>query len=603
MLSQGLGIWLNQGLLFGLASVLVSLVLDVQPGGIHLAERPRWTWSSPIRSVFSPKHLRTTVLLTGLLVILVGLSQGLSTYQTAAFGSVGVTAFSASGEVRHAISHELTQVMSYRLNFVLSAALSAGLSFVLSYWFLLGLLQGIVHEQVEDQDRRVFNQGIHRSFRTSVILGILSGSIIGMIGILSIWLSYRLSQGPNYELSQGLNLWWLLTASGGLLTCAYSGGLAVLRHSVLRLLLWCTHTFPWQATPFLDDARACHLVRRVGGGYSFMHRLLLEYFATLATPLPEEAYAVAARSDLPSAIASALQIDTAQQEERASPSLPSRQTSLNEEKRVAALFAVIILLLALICNASIFSLVHRVQQSADATTTAANATANVYDATAQATFQVESTATAAAQATVQVKANATAEAVANASPIAYPLQNMSPILNDPLQENSKGYQWEVDDPSSGNCKFINRTYDINTHNLEQCFARSTDFRNFIYEVQMKIVKGDGGGIAFRADPTEDQYYYFAINQNGSYSIHWASIFGNNRAVLAQGSSSAIHQGLNQTNLVAAVVRGTFIEVYVNHERVAVVGSSTYTHGRIGVIVTGSQNPTEVIFQNAKVWRL
>ncbi len=135
---------------------------------------------------------------------------------------------------------------------------------------------------------------------------------------------------------------------------------------------------------------------------------------------------------------------------------------------------------------------------------------------------------------------------------------------------------------------------------------SKDFTNFIYEVQMKIVKGDGGGIAFRIDPTSDYpsgYYSFAINQDGSYSVQDA----NGSLVLAQGSSlAAIHRGLNQTNLVAAVVHGNIIELYVNHQRVAVVGSSsTYTHGWIGVIVTGSSgsNQTEVIFQNAKVWRL
>ncbi len=119
---------------------------------------------------------------------------------------------------------------------------------------------------------------------------------------------------------------------------------------------------------------------------------------------------------------------------------------------------------------------------------------------------------------------------------------------------------------------------------------------------MKIVKGDGGGIVFRSDPTHEfDSYYFAINQDGSYSVHAST--DSNDTMLAQGFSSAIHQGLNQTNLVAAVVHGTIIELYVNHQRVAVVGSSTYTHGRIGVIVTGSRNQTEVIFQNAKVWKL
>jgi hypothetical protein len=175
---------------------------------------------------------------------------------------------------------------------------------------------------------------------------------------------------------------------------------------------------------------------------------------------------------------------------------------------------------------------------------------------------------------------------------------------------------------------------------------------------MKIVKGSGGGIAFRIDPSifsllqssslengsDGQFlhcacmrssvllkpssqakwsfsarsgggfrpdeYEFVINQDGSYSVDafTPDTYG---AVLAQGFSPAIHRGLNQTNPVAAVVHGKIIELYVNHQRVAVVDSGdsgTYTpltHGLIGVIAANSpeSTQTEVIVQNAKVWKL
>ena len=74
-------------------------------------------------------------------------------------------------------------------------------------------------------------------------------------------------------------------------------------------------------------------------------------------------------------------------------------------------------------------------------------------------------------------------------------------------------------------------------------------------------------------------------------------------MLAYGSSLATHQGLNQTNLVAAVVHDKIIELYVNHQRVTVVYGAINTHGWIGVTVPDINNPTEVIFQNAKVWKL
>jgi len=77
------------------------------------------------------------------------------------------------------------------------------------------------------------------------------------------------------------------------------GGLAVLRHYVIRLLLAHVHSFPWRAPQFLEEATARILLRRVGGGYTFVHRLLLEYFATLDTaPPPDVARAQKQQSQL-----------------------------------------------------------------------------------------------------------------------------------------------------------------------------------------------------------------------------------------------------------------------------------------------------------------
>jgi hypothetical protein len=56
---------------------------------------------------------------------------------------------------------------------------------------------------------------------------------------------------------------------------------STLRHVVLRWILSRRRVFPWQAQAFLEDATSRILVRRAGGGYSFMHRLLLEYFARM----------------------------------------------------------------------------------------------------------------------------------------------------------------------------------------------------------------------------------------------------------------------------------------------------------------------------------
>ncbi len=40
---------------------------------------------------------------------------------------------------------------------------------------------------------------------------------------------------------------------------------------------------------FIDYAAECILLRKVGGGYIFVHRLLLEYFASLDTTADQSA--------------------------------------------------------------------------------------------------------------------------------------------------------------------------------------------------------------------------------------------------------------------------------------------------------------------------
>jgi hypothetical protein len=56
---------------------------------------------------------------------------------------------------------------------------------------------------------------------------------------------------------------------------------AAIQHYMLRFWLWHIDAFPWEAKAFLDDCITRILLRRVKGGYSFTHRLLLDYFADL----------------------------------------------------------------------------------------------------------------------------------------------------------------------------------------------------------------------------------------------------------------------------------------------------------------------------------
>ena len=74
------------------------------------------------------------------------------------------------------------------------------------------------------------------------------------------------------------------------------GGLACLKHLVLRVLLWRNGAAPWNYARFLDYAAERILLRKVGGGYIFVHRMLMEYFAALE---PTTASAAKQSADAP----------------------------------------------------------------------------------------------------------------------------------------------------------------------------------------------------------------------------------------------------------------------------------------------------------------
>jgi hypothetical protein len=70
---------------------------------------------------------------------------------------------------------------------------------------------------------------------------------------------------------------------GALVALLIYGGINVMNHFFLRFMLWVNGAIPWKLVDFLDHAVERIFLRRVGGGYIFIHRTLLEYFANLHT--------------------------------------------------------------------------------------------------------------------------------------------------------------------------------------------------------------------------------------------------------------------------------------------------------------------------------
>jgi hypothetical protein len=137
------------------------------------------------------------------------------------------------------------------------------------YGLLIGLVGGLIIGLVPRlvNERTIPNEGIYRSARHAVTIGLAGGLIFGLL--------CSLIAGPVIGLGSGL----FVALGCGLLF----GGLACLQHLAIRVLLTVHDIAPWRYTRFLDEATELLFLRRAGNGYIFAHRLLLEYFAGLAT--------------------------------------------------------------------------------------------------------------------------------------------------------------------------------------------------------------------------------------------------------------------------------------------------------------------------------
>ena len=303
------------------------------------------------------------------------------------------------------------------------------------------------------------------------------------------------------------------------------------------------------------------------------------------------------------------------------PSYPAQQpqppysvAQPQRRKRSPLLIVLIVVLLLLIIGGSgllYYTSVYQPNQiHAQATATAvsqvtgtaqSNATA-MAGATGTAVAQANATATAFAQSTAQ--ANATATALQN---IYTSATSGTPTLNDPLSQQDSS-NWEVDTKNGGGgCAFTNGAFHASMPQagfFASCFAQASNYSNFAFQVQMNILKGDRGGIIFRADSANFKFYLFRVGQDGSYNLFlYVDNNGSHARSLIQGNTSAIHTGQNQNNTVAVVARNANLYLYVNQQYIASVSDNTFGSGQIGLFAEDQKNPTEVAFSNLKIWTL
>lgn len=281
------------------------------------------------------------------------------------------------------------------------------------------------------------------------------------------------------------------------------------------------------------------------------------------------------------------------------PSPPQRRGN-----RIGLIVGVVILVLIVVIGGLLALLLHA---GTTAGTSQATPTAAISPAQLTATAQAQASATAQAALTATAAANATATAsVIAANPNPYPPGGGKLAILDPLSNNSLGYEWDVVNGANGSCAFTGGAYQVatpKTNFFNLCASNSATYSNLAFEAQMKILKGDCGGLIFRGDFNTGKLYLFEICQDGSYNLFIFRDFNGNSTLLANGTSAAIKPGLNQSNTVAVTAQGTALAFYANKQKLASINDGSYSQGGIALVTDAYTNPTTIAFSNARLWTL
>jgi eukaryotic-like serine/threonine-protein kinase len=228
----------------------VGVLHSMQDQHISPVDVVRWTW----------QRARSTILITAPVW---GLVAGLVVGLFWALAWRSVTGFIVGGVF--GIAMALCDVLTFGLN--------AGLTFG------------------EINSSAVPNEGIRRSARnalfSALVFALIGGMVLGLFGGLVGERSGKIVDESFDGLYSGITGTLRGTLIGGLfgaLSGTFIGGLQAggtpcLKHVILRLWLIRNGSTPSNYVRFLDYAADHILLRRVGGGYVFIHRMLMDYFA------------------------------------------------------------------------------------------------------------------------------------------------------------------------------------------------------------------------------------------------------------------------------------------------------------------------------------
>ncbi|GCE20823.1 NACHT domain-containing protein [Dictyobacter kobayashii] len=386
------------------------------------------------------------------------------------------------------------------------------------------------------------NEGIKRSGRNGLLLGLILTASFCLPLMLALWFSFRTPESMAMALELGLTI--------GLSLGLYFGLNAFFQHYTLRFWFWLFDYLPWNIVVFLDEMAERLFLRRVGGSYMFIHRFLLDYFAALA-PAQQEQLAGSATARTPLRRAGVRN---------------TRLAQLATKRRIVALLAMVCLL---VFSVLFVNLVHVATLPSD--NLHAGETALVQSITTYNQSLVYPT-NFPGHGTISVDSSLHAHDI-----------NLPTYAGAACQPQKKGY-------------LVAQT-GLNTSSF--C-GYDESMSDIAISVSMNILTGDCGGVALRTNLTGDTGYLFYLCKNNTYGLLQKFDRAPSKDLIP---STSLPTALLQINKLALVARGNTLTLFLNGYQLNAVQDSRYTNGSFGLAIFDRQKATSVFYQGIRVWKI
>lgn len=310
--------------------------------------------------------------------------------------------------------------------------------------------------------------------------------------------------------------------------------------------------------------------------------------------------------------------------------VPVSPASLSGSRRRPLLIAALALLALLVISIPLFFVLmpqgKGTNQQGTATVQTSTSATQTQPLSPTATPNLTATARAAATQTAVAKRNATATAVANATAtvvaqatatagVLGTATSGTPAYQDTLTNannpDTVAAQWDQDN----NCSFASDGYHVQRSfnrlsplNFQGCNEAAKSYKNVAITVNMDLLTGHSGGLAFRVNiGAFNSYndYLFEVRSDGNYKI---SVQASSTLSTLQDwtASSALNKGYNVKNTLQVIARNETLSFYANGIFLVKLQDSTYTtEGNIALFATATDTDTstEVVYSNLKVYPL